>query len=824
VLTLSRNENFIDQPAVCIMGQTAFGQVAGRLADSAGKPIAYATATLFKAADSVSVRSTLTGENGEYNLANTLRGKYLLRFSSIGYRALYTPVFDLTGDQPSKDMGTLILQQDNRQLDEIVIRAGRPLLQQRQDGTVINVESSVMSKGSSALEVLERSPGVVIDHQNNGIMLNGKTGVMVMLNGKPVRMPLDKVVRLLSGMSSNDIAKIELLTNPLAAYDAEGSAGLINIVTKKNMSQGTNGSVSLTAGYGYGEKATGSLSLNHNTGKTNLYGSYNYSRDKAYSDFHAIGSEQEPLLGGLASSDFLSIDRPLLNSHQGTLGFDLRPSKDINIGGSVSYNNSNTAVQTVNKGIYLIPTNRIYSLNASVNGVNHWRNVSSNLYAEKQLGKGERLLFNMDHINYQNDYPIEVQNSFLDQNGNQAGNNDTLFAPRSKGLSNTAIRIWSNKLDYTKEFSSKLTLDAGLKGTQTRTNSLSGIQNLVNGAYVSRPSAVNNILMKEDIGSAYGSLTAQLGSTTKLVAGLRYEYSATRTDDPLAGNNIADRHFGIWFPSILLSKKMNNDAEWLLSYSKRISRPSYSDLASYVTYNGPASVNTGNPLLKPTITNNLKLGYNYDGYSFAVLLSRDVNPIAPNQIVYTAGRTQMAVSPQNMRYQNNLAFQTNIPLALTAWWDMNYNLNAGWHRFELDYTPQLAAKTYFSYNLNVTQVFKLPAKFSIEVSGYYNSAFYNGSRKVDGYGVLNAGIRKVLKNNGGTLQLSVSDPLRTNVISSYFGTLTQEAFDLRSHVDFHTESSKYTVIKVSYFRSFGTSTGKKKRDKTTGEESERIGH
>ncbi|WP_454802870.1 TonB-dependent receptor domain-containing protein [Mucilaginibacter phyllosphaerae] len=809
-----------------LIGYAALGQVSGKLTDMAGKPISYATASLLKATDSVSVRSTLTGENGEYSLGNVPPGKYLLRFSSVGYSVLFTSSFELAANQPLKDMDTQILRENSKQLNEIVIRADKPLLMQRADGTVINVENSVMTKGSSALEVLERSPGVVIDHQNNGLILNGKSGVMVMLNGKPIRMALDQVVRMLGGMSANEIAKIELLTSPSAAYDADGNAGLINIVTKKSEKQGTNGSASLTAGYGYGVKATGGLSLDHNTGKTNWYGSYNYSHDKTYSDFHAVGTEQEPLLGGWASSDFVSIDNPVLNNHQATLGLDLKPVEGLVIGGSLNYNNSNNTVHTSNKGVYLVPPDNIYRLNATVDGFNYWRNVTSNLYAEKQFTKGRKLSLNIDHINYKNDYHIDVLSSFLDQNSDQAGNNDTLFSPRAKGLANTHISIWAPKIDYTKVFGSKLILAGGLKATQTRTNSESAIQNLVNGAYVSRPSAVNQILMKEEIGAAYSSLSYKPDRSTELMAGLRYEYSTTRISDLLAVSSLANRNLGMWFPSILLTKKINNDSEWSLSYSKRISRPSYNDLASYVTYNGPASVNTGNPLLKPTVTNNLKLGYNYHGYAFAALLSRDDNPIARNQIVYTADRMQMAVSPQNMLYQNNLAFQANIPISPTAWWDMSYNLNAGWHQFKIEYTPQPAERTYFSYNLNTMQVFKLPAKLSIELSGYYNSPFYNGSRKVDGYGVLNAGIRKVLKNNNGSLQLSLSDPLHTNVIGSYFGKLTQEAFDLKSHVDFHTESSQYMVIKLSYSKSFGvtTSTRRIKIDKNALEESERIGH
>lgn len=456
----------------------------------------------------------------------------------------------------------------------------------------------------------------------------------------------------------------------------------------------------------------------------------------------------------------------------------------------------------MNRGKYKIQPDDFYQLNAAVNGVNSWRSFAPNFYAEKEPRKGEKILLNLDYISYRNAYPMDAKSSFLDQNGNQAGSNDTLFSPVSKGLSNTQIGIWATKLDYRKQVGA-ITVETGLKGVQTRTDSKSAIQSFVNNEYVSRPSAVSRIVMKERIGAAYFSAAIKVDSSTSIVAGLRYEYSSTRMDNPLDGKNIANRQLGIWFPSFLMSKKLGSNAEFLVSYSKRISRPSYSDLASYVTYNGPGSVNTGNPLLKPTITNNVKLSYNYLRYSFSALLSRDDRPIARNQMVYTTDKLQMAVSPQNMIFQNNFTFQLSLPFTISSWWEMNYDVNSGWRSFKLDYTPQPVSKTYFAYNLVTSQIFKLPARFSIEISGYYNSAFYNGSRKVDGYGTVNAGIKKELKNNHGSFQLAVSDPFRTNVISSYFGSLTQEVFDLRSHVNFHPESSKYFLFKLSYSRPIG---------------------
>jgi len=797
---------------------SAFAQVSGKLTDAAGKPISYATAVLLSTADSTIVRSALSGDSGIFVLTAAPAGKYRLKISSMGYQTWLSPEFE-----GPKAFGTIVIQSDRRQLGEIVIQGARPLFEQRPDGTVVNVQSSILSKGSSALEVLERSPGVVIDQQNSGIVLNGKSGVTVMINGKLMHLPEDQLVALLNSMSADDIASIELLTTPGVDYDAEGSAGIINIVLKKNRNTGTNGSYSLTGGYGYGEKGTASLNLNHNTGNTNFYGSYTYGHDKSYNDFHAIGAEQEPLLGGFAESDFLSISKPVQNSQNATLGFDSKTGKTV-FGGSINYTGSHTAVETDNHAVYRVGADSVYQLNATISGVNQWRNASAGLYLGQQLRPGEKLNFDLNYINYQNNYPTRVQSSFLDKNGKQAGSNDTLFSPRQQGLSHTLIQVGTAKADYTKQLGAEVKFDAGIKGTYTRTSGVSSIESLVNGTFVTSPSAINHILMHEGIIAAYTNVNVKPDSVTELTAGLRYEYSGTRMTDPLTEQIIADRRLNELFPNVLFTRKLSSNAEWFLSYSQRISRPSYSDLTSYVTYNGPNSINTGNPLLKPTISYNLEPGYHYQSYSFSMLFSKDVDPIARNQFVYSTDRTQADVSPQNLNYQNYLTFQAGLPLNIGNWLTMNYDLLGGWRKFSEDYTANPVQHTYFAYSLSGSQIYRISGGLSLELSGYYNSLAYNGTRKQDGYGVLNAGIKKVLKNNGGSFQVSTSDVLRTGSVSSYFGTLTQEAFDLKSHVIYYPESSKYTLFKVAYSRSFGGNPSGSKKDEGAGEEKRRIGN
>ena len=318
-------------------------QVSGRLTTAGGEPVAFANVLLLQARDSVLAKAALTDATGVYKLERIGPGRYFLRLSSMGYQSRNSPVFELTALQPDKDLGVSVLQADTAQLGAVVVRAAKPLFQQQVNGTIVNVENSILTKGSSALEVLERSPGVLIDRRNNAIVLNGKNGVLVMLNGKLLRLSMDQVVSLLNSMPADNIEKIELLTSPPANYDADGNAGMINIVLKKNRKKGTNGSLTASGGYGYREKASASLNGSHNTRNITLYGAYAFSHDRSAMDWHAKSTEFFPVLGGRDSSDFLSVIKPSANSHNASAGIDVQLNPRTTIGGSVYYNDSRVA-------------------------------------------------------------------------------------------------------------------------------------------------------------------------------------------------------------------------------------------------------------------------------------------------------------------------------------------------------------------------------------------------------------------------------------------------------------------------------------------------
>jgi len=804
-----------------ILAGSAAGQITGTLRTPAGQPVAFANVVLLRSLDSATVRTTMTDSLGRYSLAQVAPGSYFLRSSSIGYRAWHSPVFGLDS---VRDMGVAVMPEEKQQLGTVVVQ-GRPRpVEQTIEGTIVHAESSILTKGSSMLDVLERSPGVQVDQHNNTITLDGKNGVTVMINGKTLQLPEDEVVNMLASMPADNLDRLELLTTPPAKYDASGNAGMINIVLKKGRAPGTNGSFTLGGGWGgIGEKGNASVNIDHNTGKTSWYGSYAYTHDKTGSDFHAYGSQIVAPLGGPDDWIYRSAYRHTDNNHSATAGLEARPGRGLTVGGSVTYNFSSTSGFGHNVTIYTLPPDSVLSYDGIGYGYSHWNNAILSLDAEKTGHRGGKLGVAADWIDYANNRPTHVEGSFLTAHGEAVSTNtDSLFSPAQLGFSTTRIRVGVGKIDYTRSFGDRWRFEAGVKGTYTTSSSSSGIESLINGSWVPSLGSVDAIAMHEGIGAGYTSVHAVLTPRTTLDLGVRYEYSRTRLTDAGDGQVIDDRKLGVFFPNVLLSEKLSDHSQLQLSYSKRITRPSYKDLSSYIVYNDPLSVLSGNPLLKPTITNNLKLGYTDEGYAFSVLLSRDDDPIIGWAITAQPGSQLIYIRPENLAFQNYLTFEANLPFKVAPWWEMSYDLIGGWRRFRIDYLLVSAGKTYWAFTMNFRETFRLPAAFTAEVSGFYNGPDYYGPFRNEGYGSVNVGLKKQLRGNRGSLQFSATDVLGSMNVVSKVGMVGVDAFYSRSYMSWNAESRRFPILKLTYSRSFGSGQKTHHEEGSSGEERARI--
>src|SRR6185436_5196063 len=227
--------------ALFVHAQTKNGKVTGSIIDGPQKNLQSATITLLRAKDSASVKFSVTNREGNYEFVSVKEGKYLVSVTLVGYQKAFSPSFEITSSNPEIKLGTITLVEAPKSLGGVTVTAKRPFIEAKIDKTVVNVEASPSSAGATAMEVLEKSPGVTVDNDGN-ISLRGKQGVIVMVDGKPTYLSPTDLASLLKNMPASALDQIEIMTNPSSRYDASGNSGVINIKTKKGKAGGFNGS------------------------------------------------------------------------------------------------------------------------------------------------------------------------------------------------------------------------------------------------------------------------------------------------------------------------------------------------------------------------------------------------------------------------------------------------------------------------------------------------------------------------------------------------------------------------------------------------------
>ena len=334
-----RKKSFTLLILLLILNFPVFSQanISGRIEDIYDYGVAFANVLLLHQIDSSLAKGTITDADGYYELDGIAGGNYIIESYMVGYSKSYSPVLSIVNHE-ELNVETITLLENVKELEEIVITAEKPLYELESGKMVVNVNSSITAAGNSAIDILEKSPGVLVNRQNNSFSLGGKDGVIVLMNGKRSRMPLEAVYQMLEGLNASDIEKIEIMTVPPSKYDADGDAGLINIVMKKGIETGTNGSFTGNLGYGSGPRAGSSLNLSHQGKKLSFFGnySYNYVKQRQELNFYRKTTNDTQEINSSSEAD----RRTSRNAHNYEFGIDYSLSDKTIIGGLISgYNN-----------------------------------------------------------------------------------------------------------------------------------------------------------------------------------------------------------------------------------------------------------------------------------------------------------------------------------------------------------------------------------------------------------------------------------------------------------------------------------------------------
>jgi outer membrane receptor protein involved in Fe transport len=726
------------------------GELSGKVLDEAKKAFPYATISLLNAKDSVAVKGTLTADNGTYVLNNIKEGNYLVAIYVVGYKRVVRGPFAITPQKTAYNLGSIQLVVDAKLLKGVEIIKKKPLIERQIDKTVINVENSILATGNTALEILQKSPGVTVD-KDGKISLKGKQGVTVMIDGKPTYLSQEQLANLLRSTEGTSVQSIELIPNPSAKYDAAGNSGIINIKLKKNQNYGTNGTLTAGAGYGTYYKANGGLNLNHRAKKFNVFGNYDYSKNK-----------------GFGTTDIVRVNNTRTDqTYFNQTADNIRNRTNINFKGGLDYfiNDKNTigfafngydARGTTDADVLTLIGDAPLKTDSSVVAKNpskyKYTGITYNLNYKGTLDTlGQEITFDADYSQYKGHEDNLFNNVFLNAAGQPS---KPAYIFRNSTPSTTTI--WSGKTDYTYPINKEVKLEMGLKSSYVKTDNNYIFENLIDNAWQNDLTRSNQFLYSENINAAYANISKKF-KTTSLQIGLRAEQTNSKGNS-ITEQKIVNRHYLNLFPSVFFNQELSKNNEVGLSYSRRIDRPDYGSLNPFVSYLDLYSYQFGNPFLKPQYTNSFELSYSFKktlnitmGYSHTSDVISDV------LLTDTATKT-IFISNQNLATQDSYNLNISYPLAITKWWSTTNNLNSFYNKFK---TPNLLGVPFQSgklaFNFNSNQTIKINKTTNFEMSGYYQSRQVYGTLLIAPQYSIDLGLGKTFWDNKLNLKFAAND-------------------------------------------------------------------
>ncbi|HTE27263.1 TonB-dependent receptor [Flavitalea sp.] len=732
----------------------AFAQSAGKISGSVLKsetPLEGATVSLLRAKDSATVKLSVSNKEGIYLFEKITDGKYLVAVTVVGHKKAFSQVLVITPQAQSIQVSSINITGESKNLASVTVNARRPLIEQKIDRTILNVDASITNIGTSALEVLEKAPGVSVDRDGN-ISLKGKEGVLIMVDGRPTQLGGADLVNLLRNMNSSQLDQIEIMTNPPARYDAAGSAGVINLKTKKAIKAGFNGSLNLTYSQGIYPKTNEGFNFNYREGKVNVFTNLSHNYQQRLSTmsidrniFNSSTNSIDKVFNQVA--DRMSTG----NAYNAKVGIDFFATKKTTFGAVVNLNSRQ--MTSVNPNITRISNaSKVFEsiTKAMVDNQNDWKSFSTNLNFRTILDKkGKEITSDIDIQKYGSDNDLYMVNSYTDATGNPYAKADTLF-----GVLPQDINVYSARVDYLHPMKKGARFEAGIKSSIVRTDNNANYDSIQYGMIVHDINRSNHFIYEENINAAYLNLSTPLSKKLNAQFGLRLENTNAKGNQITTGEYF-DRHYTQLFPTAYFQYKVNDKNNLGANFGRRVSRPSYQSLNPFIRFIDRYTFSQGNPGLKPSISNNIELSHTWKNQITTTLNYTNVKDII-QEIIQQKGEEAYNM-PANVAALNQFGILVSANTPINKWWTSNININVYNDHYKgvIDGTSIDMAVT--SFVINGTQQFKITKTFSAELNGRFRNGWLEGVMRAKSVGFIGAGISQQIFKGKGTIRLTARD-------------------------------------------------------------------
>ncbi|MBE9602571.1 TonB-dependent receptor [Pedobacter sp. MC2016-24] len=736
-------------------------RVTGRLVDVQNQPVSYAAIYLFFETDSVHKKAVQSDSLGYFHLAATQKGKYHIQVRYIGYQSYKSSFFELNDAGSIFSIGNIQLKEDSRALNTVEIAGNKPLIVQGLDKMVINVENSVLSQGSNALELLAKAPGVSVN-ESGAISLKGRSGTTIMINGKLTYLSENQLSNLLKSTTSNDISKIEIMANPSSRYDAAGKGGIINMVMKKSLKTGLNGTLTGNGGVGRAARLGGGGSLNYKNEQFNIFGSYNYF----YQDLKYTNAADRQFFTTQGELAYQSVQQSRETAK-------LR-SQNFRAGIDWFLDEKNTLGFLINGGIGKYPSvqhtqnlrsdaqhNPIWDARTVNTGKERWEDMLYNLnYQHRFNDQGHELNFDLDYVSHFSKMDQHLDTRYIAEPGLTSRANTSR---RGDLPSNNDIYV--GKLDYTLPLGKLGKLEAGWKGSYVRTENNLKYDTLQNEVFVSDQEARNHFIYKEQIQAGYLNLKRNFGKFS-VQAGLRVEYTHTEGHQ-VTTDSLVSRNYTKLFPSLFLGQELNEEHKMQLGYSRRIERPGYWDLNPFRIYDDPFSYSEGNPYLQPALVNAFELGYSYLSKYHLTFSFNRTSDVISNVVGVSPDGNLSVERAENLATFNNYGMSLTGKVNYNNWWSSTQFLNLFNNDFAVE---EQGVKRHFkgaTLTFDSQHTFKMGKGWKGELNGLYKSNERSGVFKTKAYYVISTGVQKELMEGRANVSVLVNDIFKSKQYKHY---------------------------------------------------------
>lgn len=708
---------------------TVFGRVTATILDSVTKqPIDYATVSLINVKDNKSVNGGVTDPKGKLSLQNVAPDTYKLMIGFMGYKTKSISV-TTTPAKPDQNLGTIYISSTENSLADVQVQGAKAVIENKIDRMVYNAEADGTNAGGDATDVMRKVPMLSVDVDGN-VQLRGGA-VRVLINGKPSGTMASSVADALKMIPAEQIKSVEVITSPSAKYDAEGSGGIINIITKKSNAQGVSGSVNASAGTRQNNGAfnltakTGRLSVNTSLG-TNL----------AYAQDSRILFENNTRTDSAGLSRVTTILQDGVSKwsrqgYNGSFGADYDFNAYNNVSSTIKYNNfSNGGPGSADYILNGVPLKNISDMDMGFNNFD-W-NVD---YKHTTKKEGEEFTVSGQVSSGRN--TTDFQNEIIGSSFPQVNNSNT-----GKNKEYTA------QTDYTYPFSKSTILEVGAKGIFRNINSEFSNNSAQDFEY------------NQDVASAYGVISFKLSKKYNFKGGLRSEYTSIDFNTIQGGTQKND-YFNL-FPSAILSRTLKGNATLKLSYNRRVQRPSLTYLNPFRNESDQFNIRQGEPTLNPELSDNLELGY-----------STFIKGSVINASVFyrrTGGVIESSIMPiTEGGFEKTLTTYINVGTAQTYGANLfaSYNpkpkwtlmTNLGVNTYEVSNSQTgVSTGTFLNYNIFGRSAYGFGKGYNFELFGVVNSPRRTYQGKTDAMLIYGASLKKEIWNKKGSIGINTLNP------------------------------------------------------------------